>query len=336
MNAILDDIGIYLPTNRVTNDDLHAEHPEWEIEATTSRVGVKQRWVAGDDETSLDLGYHACCRLFEADPSRRQRVDALIFCTQSPDYPLPPNACVLHHRLGLSENVFAFDINHACSGYIYSLSLARSMILSGSAENVLIVNADTYSKYIHKDDRSTRMLFGDGAAATWVTRGTDHRAICDISCGTFGQGFDKFIVPAGGCRLPKNAETAVPKTDQSGNVRTDENIHMSGRDILVFVSSTILRHIQKFLKSREKTVEDIDLFVFHQASRLVLDTLTRALRLDKKKVYSNLEEIGNTVSASIPIALHGALESERISSGDTVYLCGFGAGLSWGSALLQY
>lgn len=334
MTAQLRDIAVFLPRAVLTNDDLRREHPEWNLDQVVARSGVKARHVAAAGETALDLGLRACQRLFEAHPGLAERVDTVIFCTQSPDYILPPNACVLHKLLGLPERVAALDINHACSGYVYSLLLADSMIRAGTAKDVLLVHADTYTKFIHPGDRSARVLFGDGAAASWISAGREEGRIEDVVCGTAGAHFDKFFIPAGGCRTPRSDDTATETTDFSGNVRTRETIHMSGRDILSFVSSTIPRHVTEVLKRNGLGVEDVDLFIFHQASALVLDSLARLLRLTPPKVYRNLERIGNTVSASIPIAVREALDAGRVARGERVLLCGFGAGLSWGSALV--
>lgn len=336
MKAQIRDIDVGLPERILSNEDLDKAHPDWNIQLAAQRSGVHARHVAGAEETALDLGYRACRLLMQRNPEMAEQIDVLIFCTQSADYIMPPNACVLHQRLQLPNHVMAFDLNMACSGFVYAMSLAHSMIRSGTARNVLLVNADTYSKFIHPGDRSARVLFGDGAAATWVAADESGRGVCDVCCETDGKLYDKFIIPAGGCRTPKSSITAQELTDDSGNVRTQEHIQMAGRDILAFVASQIPKHVTGFLRRNELTVNDIDLFVFHQASGMVLDTLTRLLRLDAGKVFRNLENLGNTVSASIPIALRDAIKSEGLSRGDKVLMCGFGVGLSWGSVLLDY
>lgn len=336
MRAIIRDITSALPEQVVTNAQLHAEHPEWNFAALAEKVGVKQRRIAADDETSLDFGERACRVLLDRHSGLLDLVDILIFCTQTPDHVLPPNSCLLHQRLGLVERVAAFDLAHACSGFIYAISQARAYIAAGMARNVLIVNADTYSKLIHPDDRSARALFGDGATATWIEATEDARGIVDVVCCTAGSLFDKFIVPAGGCRCPRSKATGEEFTDASGNVRTAEHIHMSGRDILAFVNKRIPQHIDEVLARNQITREDIDLYVFHQASAMVLDSLTRLLRLPQSKVFRNLDQIGNTVSASIPLALAEARAGGRLASPATVLLCGFGAGFSWGTAIVRF
>ncbi len=335
MSVKIKDITYYLPRRIITNQDLCEENPTWNMKVVEETSGVVKRHIAGDDETALDLSFLACEKLFSANKEAQSQIDGLIYCTQSGDYIMPPNSCVLQKMLELPENVFAFDFNLACSGYIYGLALARGLILSGMAKNILLVNADTYSKYIHKLDRSTRVLFGDGAAVTWLTGSNSSQGIVDIQCATSGKDYKRFIIPAGGCRMPKSKESVIPKTDDSGNVRTLENIHMDGMGIFVFVNSKVPKQIRSILENNKLTINDIDLFIFHQASKMALDSLVRLLKISPKRVFQNLRDIGNTVSASIPIALKDALDNGRVSRGDKVLLSGFGVGLSWGTAIVE-
>lgn len=334
--ACIQDISVSLPENRVSNTQIDREHPEWRIDSVLKRTGVKNRHIAADDETALDLGYRASLQLFEKNPTLRDQIDTVIFCTQSPDHIIPPNSCLLHNKLQLPEHVAVFDISHACSGFVYTLGIAHALVQSQAAKNVLLVTADTYSKYINVNDRSTRVLFGDGGAACWVSGNENGQGVLGLSYGTSGVNYDKFIVPAGACRIPKSASTREAVADQNGNLRSQEDIHMSGNDILVFVNDKIPDHVREFLKSFNFTISDIDLFVFHQASLIVLETLARSLDIDMEIVFQNLGSVGNTVSASIPIAMNDALKQGKIQPGHKVLICGFGAGLSWGSALLQF
>ncbi len=330
------DIATHLPAQVLDNEDLARAFPAWNIKLVSQRSGVVRRHIAASDETALDLGVEATKTLFGRHPQLQHDVDALLFCTQSPDYPLPPNACVLHGRLDLPKTVAAFDMNLACSGYGYALCVANSMILSGMARNILVVTADTYSKYIHERDRSPRVLFGDGAAVTWLSAMEDGSGILDATWGTDGQGFASFMVPAGGCRTPISAATCVEQEDESGNVRTAQNLHMAGKQIMKFTYARIPEEVRNILGRNSLSIDDIDLFLFHQASGMVLDTLTQQLNLPHEKVFRNLEDIGNTVSASIPMALHDAVASGQVDRGDLLVLCGFGAGLSWATVLLKY
>ena len=225
MRIKISDIAYYLPEKHITNDDYHKENSHWDMNRVENKVGVSSRYIAGESETALDIAYEACLKLIDVYPGLEEKIDALIFCTQSNDYIMPSNACILHGRLGLSEKVIAFDFNLACSGFVYGLSIAQGFILSGQASNVLLVTADTYSKYINKLDRSVRVLFGDGGAVTWITASNTTQGMHSISCATAGSHYDKFLISAGGCRMPKSPETAITTTDNSGNIRSLENIN---------------------------------------------------------------------------------------------------------------
>ena len=209
MRIIVKDIIYHLPQHKVSNSDLSIENPSWDMDRVQERSGVYERYITGENETALDLSIVACKALLTKESFLADQVDGLIFCTQSPDYIMPPNACILHKELNLSENVLAFDFNLACSGYIYGLAIAQGLIKSGQLSNILLVNADTYSKYIHKKDRATRALFGDGAAVAWITHSESDEGIVDIQCATYGKGYDKFMIPAGGLRKPVNEKTKI-------------------------------------------------------------------------------------------------------------------------------
>lgn len=319
----------------MTNEELCKENPDWNIQALKERIGVTQRHIARDDETALDLAFLACKEIFSKNPELPNLIEGIIFCTQSGDYIMPPNACILHKMLNLPEEVFAFDFNLACSGYIYGLAIAQGLITIGMVKNILLVNADTYSKYIAKNDRSVRMLFGDGAAVSWIGPSDSNSGIVDVVCSTAGKYFDKFIIPAGGLRMPKSEKTNVPAADKSSNTRTLENIHMDGMGILSFVNSRVPQQVKKILARNKLNIEDIDLFIFHQASKMALDSLTRLLGINPEKVFKNIAEVGNTVSASIPIALKDALGSGKLLPGHRVLLSGFGVGLSWATVIIE-
>jgi 3-oxoacyl-[acyl-carrier-protein] synthase-3 len=328
-------IACALPERELSNAELERENPGWEMARVVERAGVRARHVAAPDETAFDLSARAC-ELLAADIAL-DRIDALVYCTQTPDHPLPGNAHLLHRHLGLGDKVLAFDYNLACSGYPYGLAFADSFIRGGLASEVLLVTADTYSKRIHPGDRSARVLFGDGATVTHVSgveEGGGRIVACELC--TRGSAFEAFYVPAGGARRPIDDDTGGETADRNGNVRSAESIHMDGVGVWAFVTTTLPTHIAKFLARRSLSLDDVDLFVFHQASRLVLDSLTRNLALEPGKVFVHMEEVGNLVSASIPFALKAALDGGAIAPGDRVLLSGYGAGMSYGSVLVEY
>src|SRR5262249_36164668 len=218
---------------------------------------------------------------------------------------------LLHGKLGLRTDALVFDINLACSGYIYGLRLASSLIESGAATRVLFATADTYTRYIHPGDRATRCLFGDGGAVSIVAQSQGGRGIRDIRCGTSGKHFEKFIIPAGGMRRPFSPETAREEVDRSGNTRTPENIKMDGLGVLSFFNATVPCAVRDVLARNALSLDDVDLFVFHQASQLALESLGSILKIPTSKMVIDIGEIGNLVSASIPVALSRAIESGR-------------------------
>ena len=191
---------------------------------------------------------------------------------------MPPNSCLLHGRLGMKPSTLAFDITLACSGYIYGLQLAASLIDSGASTRVLLATADTYSRYIHEGDRATRCLFGDGGAVSVLAESDGNRGIRDIRCGTSGRHYDKFMIKAGGMRQPRSAETARESVDRSGNVRTPEHIQMDGLGVLSFFNATVPCAVRELLAQQQLTMDAVDLFVFHQASQVALDSLAGALQ----------------------------------------------------------
>ena len=259
----------------------------------------------------------------------------LLFCTQTPDQRLPGNACLLHGRLNLPARVGALDINLACSGFTYSLILANGLIGSGAAQKVLIVTADTYTKLISPEDRSTRLLFSDGAAATLLTRSDGPSRIIGSAWGTDGHLSAAFCVPGGAARLPTPPQPL--ETVQDGpNRRNRDQIAMNGRTMLQFTYAQVPPHLQALLAAHHLTLEGVQHFLFHQASGMVLGGLQAKLKLDDARLHRNLATTGNTVSASIPILLHDTLKAGHIQRGETLLLSGFGAGLSWASVLMVY
>lgn len=308
MTAAISGIAYALPSRIVTNADLAVEHPEWDMARVETRTGVLRRHIA-DGETAFDLACRAASELI-ADHPAAQMADAILFCTQTPDQVMPPNSTLLHEYLGLGDRVFALDFTLACSGFVYGLAQAQGLLAAGIASNILLVTADTYSQLIDPNDRGPRVLFGDGAAVTWITSGD--RGLVDIALATSGRDHRAFMVPKG-----------------------SKVLHMKGLQILGFVQSHVPAQVSELLARNGLTVEDIDLFVFHQASRLALDTLARSLRIPEDRMYSNLERVGNTVSASIPMALRDAIDEGRAGPGSRVLLSGFGVGMSWASAILD-
>lgn len=323
MKARISAISYHLPDKMEGPDTLQRENPDWDLAKIMGKTGVRNRYISAPGETAVDLAYAAGEKLFAETPCREE-VDLVILVTQSPDYVLPTNACILQDRFKLSTSCMAFDVNLGCSGFVYALSIAGGLIESGVARKGLILCADTYTKYIEKNDRTSRPIFSDGAAAILV-EGSDKDGMGPFEFGTDGAGYDRLIVRNSGAR-----DADVAEGSRRGCLQ------MQGSDIFLFTMRVIPPSINKLLERAGIALADVDLFVFHQASRLVIDNLARHLSLDKEKVFVNYEFIGNTVSASIPIALKDAAVQGRLKEGDTVLLVGFGVGLSWGSTVIRW
>jgi len=326
----------HLPAGVLTNEQLAREFQDWEVEKIYAKTGIASRGVAAAGECASDLGVAAVQRLFGEGLCRPEEVDFLIFCTQSPDHFLPPSACLMQARLGLSTACGALDLNLGCSGFIYGLSLAKGLIETGQAALVLLVTADTYTKFIHPRDRGVRTLFGDGAAATLIAaQETAAEAIGPFVFGTDGRGGRNLMVPAGGLREPRSQESAVEYEDGSGAVRSREHLFMDGPEIFNFSLQEVPRAVRELLARSGKGLEEIDYVVFHQANRFMLEALRKKLRLPPEKFCINMETYGNTVSATIPMAMELARERGEMQGGDLVLLVGFGVGYSWGATLVR-
>ena len=331
----IEKIAYYLPEKLLTNEALAALYPGWTADKILEKTGIHTRHVSGDDETAGDLAEKAAQRLFSECGVAPASIDFLLLATQSPDYFLPTTACMLQARLGLPTSAGALDFNLGCSAYIYGLSLAKGLIASGTAENVLLITAETYTKHIHPMDKSVRTIFGDGAAATLISA-SDADGIGRFVLGTDGSGYDKLIVPSGGLRLCPSAATALEVTDDSGNTRSQDHLFMDGTEIFSFTITAVPRTVKETLEKNRLALGDVDLFVFHQANKYMLDFLCKKCKIDPAKFYMNFADCGNTVSASIPIALARAVQDGTLKPGMQVMLVGFGVGLSWGAVVVKW
>jgi 3-oxoacyl-[acyl-carrier-protein] synthase-3 len=327
-------INYYLPENILTNDHLAELYTDWTAEKIFEKTGIAKRHIASQYETALDLAVKAVNGLFGSKEAKREDIDFILLATQSPDYLLPTTACILQDKTGIPKSAGALDINLGCSAYIYGLALSKSLIEAGVAENVLLVMTETYSKHIHRMDKSTRTIFGDGAAVSLISQSIEEK-IGSFVFGTDGSGADNLIIPASGLKIKKTDETKKETTDDNGCVRTLENLYMNGPEIMNFTIDVVPGCVQKTLEKNNMSMDDIDLFVFHQANKYMLEYLRKKIKIPKEKFYINLAETGNTVSATIPIALKNAQNEGRIGNGSNVMLVGFGVGLSWGATIIK-
>jgi len=321
MGSYIHSIEYYLPEITVDNAKLSLEFPEWEAEKIEEKVGIRSRHIASKNETALDLAFNASEKLLKS--FDKELVDFVILCTQSPDYFLPSGACILQDKLKLRKDIGAFDFNLGCSGYIYGLAFAKSLINSKIASNVLLIMAETYSKHIHPLDKSNRSIFGDGAAATLVLYSPEDR-IHEFVLGTDGSGKGNLIVKNGGMRF----------IDSQNEDSVENYLYMNGPEIFNFTLDVVPDLVKNVLFKHNMSLDQIDFCIFHQANKFMLEYLRKKLKIDPAKFYINMLETGNTVSATIPIALKDCLDAGLVKSGDKVLLVGFGVGYSWGATIV--
>lgn len=331
--AYIKGISYYLPEKVVTNEELLQEFPEWSVDKVASKVGVNARHIAAEDETAGDMAEKAALRLFEEYHVSPKEIDFVMLCTQSPDYFLPSTACILQHKLGIPTTAGAFDYNLGCSGCIYGLALAKGLIASGIAKNVLLLTAETYNKYLHPSDKSNRSIFGDGAAACLIST-EGFAEIGEFSLGTDGSGADKLIVRTGAARCKK--QTGICDVDDEGHARYDDYLYMDGGGIFNFTLDAVPAMMKDILAKNNIASDDVDYYVFHQANKFMLNTIRKVCALPKDKFYINLAETGNTVSSTVMIGLKQCLGAGTIHKGMTVMISGFGVGLSWGGTILRF
>ncbi|NNC23610.1 ketoacyl-ACP synthase III [Salinisphaera sp. USBA-960] len=332
MSAVINAIEYVLPARTESIEEIATRFPSWPLEKIAEKTGIRARHIADEDEHSSDFGVAAAERLFEATGAARGDIDFLLVCTQTPDYLTPSTACLIQDRLGLSKAIGALDINLGCSGYIYALGVAKALIESGQAQRLLLITADTYSKFVHPADKSVRALFGDAAAATLMSDSSEPgEQLGPFIYGTDGSGAQDLIVPTSGMRGRSAPASPQEYTDRHGNTRTNKNIFMNGRAIMEFTLREVPAAIHQACDKAGVTLADIDAVVPHQASAMVLDGIRRELDLPSERFVVCLNDIGNTVSCSIPIAVKRAFSNGQITAGSRVLLVGFGVGLSWGA-----
>lgn len=332
--AYLAGIAYHLPERVVTNAELQAENPSWEMDRIASKVGITARHIAAPDETAADLGYAAAEKLLTGMHVDRGDIEYVLFCSQSPDYALPTTACVLQDRLRLRTTCGALDFNQGCSGYVYGLHLAHALIAAEQVRTVLLITAETYSKYIHPRDRSVRVLFGDGASASLISAAPAGARIGSAVLGTDGSGSGNLVVPAGGARRPACAATKVEVADANGSVRTAEHLFMDGQELFLFTLRRVPEVVDATLHKAGLTRADVHWYVFHQANAFMNEHLRAKLKIPRERAPVFLETVGNTVSSTIPIALREV--GTQFCAGDRVMCVGFGVGYSWGACMLEW
>ena len=325
-----------LPEETLTYEELEERFGSEAMKKVLSGAGIRNRRVASPGVCGSDLAYDAASRLLDHHQIDRKSIDLLIFCTQTPDYFLPTTACVLHERLGLERGCACFDMNLGCSQYVYALSVAHGMISAGIASRALVLTGDTMTRTLHPLDRSVVPLLGDGATASLVGEVPEGQGFLGFELGTDGTGHRYLIVPAGGFRLPASEQTAQETTDAQGSVRTQQNLYMNGAAIFHFAISVVPPTVHSLLAKLSLAIDDVDLFLFHQANKYMLDYLLRKLKIPPEKTHFFLEDIGNTSGSTVPIVLADAWRAGKIRPGMLVLMIGFGVGLSWAATVVRW
>ena len=343
MGVKVNKIEYYLPERVVNNKDIFFSNEinnentqidsvllEKRIKKLEKSTGIKERHIASKNETALDLALTAGKKVLEN--YNKDRIDFLILCTESPEYYLPHGSGILQDKLDLKKDIGAFDYNLGCSGFIYGLVLAKSLIYTDIANNVLLINSDTYSKYINPKDKANRSIFGDAATATIIEK-SEEEQIGKFVLGTDGSGYKNLIVPNGGLRNRYNPN-AEKIDDGAGNIRTENNFYMNGPEVFNFTIKVVPKLFLDILKENKTNLEDLDYVIFHQANKYINEYLRKKIRIPEEKYCIDVLHTGNTVSNTIPIAIKNSLDNKIIKKDDKVLLAGFGVGYSWGGTII--
>ncbi len=325
-HAQIGPIAVHLPPHVEDNASLKQQFPNWDLDLIAEKTGIQQRHIAAPDVTSADLAYQAAKDLFERENIDPASIDFLLLCTQTPDYPLPTTACLLQDRLGLPTHCGAVDFNLGCSGFVYGLAMADGLIQSGVARRILLLTAETYSKYIDADDRSLRTIFGDAAAATLITAG-ERPSLWGFQFGSDGSGADMLIVGDGGTRP---ADQAIRPRHRK---RWNSRLYMDGASLIGFTVEAIPRLVEQILQANALSDRDIHRYLMHQATWKMLEQLRLRMNVSEERLPIDLADIGNTVSCTLPILIDRLRKRNDLSGNDTNMLVGFGVGLSWAGCL---
>ncbi|EJA7359436.1 ketoacyl-ACP synthase III [Vibrio alginolyticus] len=336
-NAIIKGVASYIPENRLTNEQLAKEFPEWSVDKIFDKTGIKSRPIVGKSDSCSSMAIEASKRLFsklDIDPSS---IDFVLLCTQSPDYKLPTTACVVQHKLGIPTHAGALDFNLGCSGYVYGLSLAKGLIETGQSNRVLLITSELYSRYVNKRDKSVRTLFGDAATATLIEGvNPKEEGLSGFVFGSDGSGSQNLIVKAGGSLNPINSQSCEANVDSSGNYRSPSDLYMNGAEVLTFTLKSVPKLVSSVLEKAKLSQSEVDRVIFHQANKFMLEKLRKKTKFTEEQFLVSYENYGNTVSSTIPLGLELAIEEGLLTDGDNILVCGFGVGYSWAGAVIRW
>lgn len=320
-----------VPSEIVHNSDLGYLIPEEEIEKTINNIGIEQRRIAAPDVTASDLCYKAATQLMADNDIAPESIDVLLFMSQTGDYRIPATSCLLQHRLGLPRETMCFDISLGCSGYLFALSTAFAYASMPGINRVLLLDGETFSKIVNRRDKVDWPLYGDAGTATLVEKGDYGDATFMLY--TDGSGENVLKIHAG-MRNPITPDSCVEREQEDGNIRSDLEVFMDGMDVFNFAISKVPKSIKLLLKETDKSIDDVDYLVFHQANRFMMDFFVKKLKISPDRVPYCIHKYGNTSSSSVPLTISSELAG-RLAGQHQVVLSAFGAGLSWGAAIMQ-
>ena len=317
--------GMYVPSKVMTNDDL-ANMVDTSDDWIRARTGIVERRIAAPKETTATMAIRAAQAALRVANANPTRLDLIIVATATPDYPFPATACLVQDALGATR-AGAFDLSAGCTGFVYALAVGSQMIISGAYDQVLVIGAETLSRIINWTDRNTCVLFGDGAGAVLLQASAVPGGVLSAVLGADGSGGDLLMLPAGGSRHPASAETVAQGLHY---------INMNGREVFRFATRVTAKAVRQALAEAHVNLEDISLFIPHQANGRIIESAVKSLKLPPEKVFVNLDRYGNTSSASVPIALCEAIEQGRVKRGNYLAMVGFGAGLTWAAVVVKW
>lgn len=327
MNSILSNISFKFPLNNLSNEVLSKEFGVDEAKILRS-TGIKNRYIAADNELASDLAYEAAESFFKNSGIKKQDIDFLIFCSECYDFIAPNSSCILQSKLGLRNNIGVIDLPYGCSGYVYGLSIAKSLIISKVALNVLFITADTSTKTLPKNNLELRSIFSDAASVTYITS-ENVNTIGNFVFGTDGSGWENIYISRSGFKDPINSDFINNERLSNGKMI------MKGTEIFNFGLRVVPQLVKDTLLKNNLEFKDIDLFIFHQPTKFLLETLKRKMGIPDDKFFINIENHGNTVSCTIPLALKDAEKNGKIIPGMTILLAGFGIGYSWAGTIIK-
>lgn len=321
---------------RVINNYEYTEYfSKEEVKEVVDKVGVFERRFVDENTCSSDLCYAAAEKLIEDNKINKEEIDLLIFISQTPDYRMPATSILLQHRLGLSNSCIAFDVNLGCSAFLYGLSIAFSMVQNGNIRKALVLDGETRSKVYSPKDRRSAFIFGDGGVAALIEKDVKFGESY-FSLNSDGSRADLIMIKGGGYRNMSSIETLKEKVvDEYGNIRSDEQGYMNGADVFNFVIREIPRDIKKVLDFANKTTEDLDFIVFHQANSFINTYIAKKMKLNMSKIPSTIEKYGNTSSVSVPLTIVSELR-DKLKGNKELLLSAFGVGMTWASAVVPF